>query len=186
MLDGRHKSIQPMAERLPDSNMQALQQFVTSSPWDHTPVRRRIATQLTQAIDPEAWVIDDTSFPKVGNHSAGAVRQWCGALGKKSLCQVGVILHAVTDAASVPLEWRLFLPKEWADPADPRRDRAGIPQEVGHREKWRLALDMIDAAQEWGLTEKVVVADAGYGQNHHFREGLTRRGLDMWWRYAGT
>ena len=178
MLDGRRKSIQPMAERLPDGNMQALQQFVTSSPWDHTPVRRRIATQLTQAIDPEAWVIDDTSFPKVGNHSAGAVRQWCGALGKKSLCQVGVILHAVTDAASVPLEWRLFLPKEWADPADPRRDRAGIPQEVGHREKWRLALDMINAAQEWGLTEKVVVADAGYGQNHHFREGLTRRGLD--------
>lgn len=107
-------------------------------------------------------------------------------MGKKSLCQVGVGLHAVTDAASVPLEWRLFLPKEWADPADPRRDRAGIPQEVGHREKWRLALDMIDAAQEWGLTEKVVVADAGYGQNHHFREGLTRRGLDMWWRYAGT
>ena len=131
MLDGRRKSIQPMAERRPDGDMQALQQFVTSSPWEHTPVRRRIATQLTQAINPDAWVIDDTSFPKAGKHSVGAVRQWCGALGKKSLCQVGVSLHSVTDAASVPLDWRLFLPKEWADPADPRRDRAGYPPRSG-------------------------------------------------------
>ncbi|MBB5490995.1 IS701 family transposase [Nocardiopsis metallicus] len=178
MLDGRRKSIQPMAERLPDGNMQALQQFVASSPWEHTPVRRRIATKVSQAINPDAWVIDDTSFPKAGNHSAGAVRQWCGALGKKSLCQVGVSLHAVTDAASVPLDWRLFLPKEWADPADARRAKTGIPDGVGHREKWRLALDMIDQARSWGLQDQVVVADAGYGQNHAFREGLAERGLD--------
>ncbi|WP_159942540.1 IS701 family transposase [Nocardiopsis sp. FR6] len=178
MLDGRRKSIQPMAERLPDGNMQALQQFVTSSPWDHTPVRRRIATKVSQAIDPHAWVIDDTSFPKAGNHSVGAVRQWCGALGKTSLCQVGVSLHAVTDTASVPLDWRLFLPKEWADPAEARRAKTGVPHGVGHQEKWRLALDMIDQAQEWGLQDRVVVADAGYGQNHHFRDGLTQRGLD--------
>lgn len=71
---------------------------------------------------------DDTSFPKAGNHSVGAVRQWCGALGKTSLCQVGVNLHAVTDATSVPLDWRLFLPKEWDDPAGARRAKTGIPE----------------------------------------------------------
>ncbi|MFF0628486.1 IS701 family transposase [Streptomyces sp. NPDC004296] len=178
MLDGRRKSIQPMAERLPDGNMQALQQFVSQSPWDHTPVLRAIATKLCEAVVPKAWVIDDTSFPKAGDQSAGAARQWCGALGKKSLCQVGMSLHAVTDAASVPLTWRLFLPEEWADPDDERRTKAGIPEEVRHREKWRLALDAIDEALGWGLAGQVVVADAGYGQMHSFRTGLAERGLD--------
>lgn len=107
-----------------------------------------------------------------------AARQWCGALGKKSLCQVGVSLHAVTDAASVPVTWRLFLPAEWADPCDGRRSKAGVPEDVGHREKWRLALDAIDEARGWGLDGRIVVADAGYGQMHAFRTGLTERGLD--------
>ncbi|TDC18447.1 IS701 family transposase [Streptomyces sp. 8K308] len=178
MLDGRRKSIQPMAERLPDGNMQALQQFVSQSTWEHAPVLRAIAAKVTQAVGPEAWVIDDTSFPKAGDQSVGAARQWCGALGKKSLCQVGVSLHAVTDAASVPLNWRLFLPAEWADPADGRRARAGVPEDVGHREKWRLALDAIDQTRGWGLAGRIVVADAGYGQMHAFRAGLAERGLD--------
>jgi SRSO17 transposase len=178
MLDGRRKSIQPMAERLPDGDMQALQQFVSQSPWDHTPVLRAVASKVTALIGPEAWVIDDTSFPKAGDRSVGAARQWCGALGKRSLCQVGVSLHAVTDAASVPLTWRLFLPKEWADVRDERRARAQVPQEVGHREKWLLALDAVDEALGWGLAGRVVVADAGYGQNHSFRAGLADRGLD--------
>ncbi|MFF4097673.1 transposase, partial [Streptomyces sp. NPDC001834] len=102
MLDGRRKSIQPMAERLPDGNMQALQQFVSQSPWDHTPVLRQIAGKMTSALAPEAWVIDDTSFPKAGDQSVAASRQYCGALGKRSLCQVGVSVHAVTDKASSP------------------------------------------------------------------------------------
>ncbi|MEU1715651.1 transposase [Nocardiopsis dassonvillei] len=89
MLDGRRKSIQPTVERLPDGNMQALRQFVASTPRDRTPVRRRFATGVSQAIDPDAWVIDGTSFSRAGNRSAGAVRRWCGALGEKSPCQAG-------------------------------------------------------------------------------------------------
>lgn len=157
MLDGRRKSIQPMAERLPDGNMQALQPFVSQSTWDHVPVLRAVAAKVTAAICPEARVIDDTSFPKAGDRSAGAARQWCGTLGKKSLCQVGVSLHAVTDAASVPLNWRFFLPAEWAGPDDGRRAKAGVPDGVGHRERWRLALDAMDEALGWGLTGQVVV-----------------------------
>nr|WP_026116163.1 IS701 family transposase [Nocardiopsis kunsanensis] len=178
MLQGQRKSIEPMAQRLPDGNMQALQQFVASSPWDHVPVQRRLATKVSRAIDPDAWVIDDSAFPKAGTASVGAAHQWCGALGKQAVCQNAVSLHAVTDTASVPLAWRLYLPKQWADPADERRARTGVPEHVGHREKWRLALDMVDEARSWGLAEKMVVADAGYGQNHGFRDGLTQRGLD--------
>lgn len=94
------------------------------------------------------------------------------------MCQSAVSLHAVTDAASVPLDWRLYLPKEWAEADDERRAKTGVPEQVGHRQKWRLALDMVDEARSWGLPEKVVVADAGYGQVHGFRQGLAERGLD--------
>ncbi|GAA4556819.1 hypothetical protein GCM10023097_62530 [Streptomyces collinus] len=71
MLDGRRKSVQPMAERLPDGNMQALQQFVDQSPWDPLPVRRRIAERMSKVVRPEVWVIDDVPFPKCGKASAG-------------------------------------------------------------------------------------------------------------------
>lgn len=178
MLDGRRKSVQPMAERLPDGNMQALQQFVGQSPWDHTPVQRRLAAMVSEAIGPDAWVVDDSGLPKAGTESVGAAHQWCGALGKQAVCQSALSLHAVTDTASVPLTWRLYLPKEWADPDDPRRTKTGVPDQVGDREKWRLALDMVDQARSWGLQDRLVVADAGYGQTHGFRDGLARRGLD--------
>ncbi|MEU6381847.1 IS701 family transposase [Streptomyces sp. NPDC046909] len=176
MLDGRRKSIQPMAERLPDGNEQNLQQFVNQSTWDPVPVRRRIAERMVPLICPEAWAVDDVSFPKDGKMSVAVARQYCGALGKRANCQVAVSVHAVSDVASCPLQWRLFVPQDWAD--DPvRRHKTGIPQEVGHREKWRLALDAIDELATWNLVPPVVVADAGYGQNADFRDGLHGRGI---------
>ncbi len=84
--------------------------------------------------------MDDTSFPKAGDQSVAVARQYCGALGTRADCQVGVSVHAVSDAASCPLSWRLFVPPEWDDRDDPRWKRTGMPDEVGHREKWRLAL----------------------------------------------
>ncbi len=178
MLDGRRKSIQPMADRLPDGDMQSLQQFVNQSPWDHSAVLRAVAVATVPVVDPEVWVIDDVSFPKDGRMSVGVARQWCGALGKQSNCQVAVSLHAASDRASVPISWRLFVPAEWDDDAD-RRTRAGIPDGVGHREKWRLALDLIDEAIAWGLSPRTIVADAGYGQNTAFRRALVERGLEF-------
>ena len=121
--------------------MQALQQFVSQSPWDWTPVRRRIAERVCQVIRPEAWVVDDVSFPKCGRASVGVARQYCGALGKRANCQVAVSVHAATDAASC-LEWELFLPEEWAGDAR-RRRAAGLPEDVGHVPKSRLALALL-------------------------------------------
>ncbi|MFI1607648.1 IS701 family transposase [Streptomyces griseofuscus] len=179
MLDGRRKSIQPMAERLPDGNMQALQQFVSQSPWDWLPVRRRIAERLCEAITPEVWVIDDVSFPKCGSASAGVARQYCGALGKRANCQVAVSVHAATDTASCPQEWELFLPEEWTHD-DGRRRRAGIPEEAGHVSKTRLALGLLDRLAGQGLAAPVVVTDAGYGRSVSFRLALEERG----WSYV--
>jgi SRSO17 transposase len=176
MLDGRRKSIQAMASRLPDGNEQNLQQFVNQSTWDPVPVRRRIAQRMVPLIGPDAWAVDDVSFPKDGKMSVAVAPQYCGALGKQANCQVAVSVHAVSDAASCPLQWRLFVPQEWAD--DPaRRRKTGVPEEIGHREKWRLALDTLDELAGWGLVPPLVVADAGYGQNADFRDGLERRSI---------
>ncbi|GAA0594633.1 hypothetical protein GCM10010174_07260 [Kutzneria viridogrisea] len=112
---------------------------------------------------------------------------YCGALSKRGNCQVGVSVHAVTDWASAALDWRLFLPKSWDDhtTADERQDeriraqrrRCAIPDQARHREKWRLALDMIDELRQWGLPAWPAVADTGYGDAAGFRQGLTERGL---------
>lgn len=175
MVDGRRKSIQAMAARLPDGNEQNLQQFVNQSTWGPVPVRRRIAERMVPLIGLDAWAVDDVSFPKDGKMSVAVARQYCGALGKQANCQVAVSVHAVSDTASCPLQWRLFVPQEWAD--DPvRRRRTGALEEIRHREKWRLALDVLDELASRGLVPPVV-ADAGYGQNADFRDGLERRGI---------
>ncbi|MFE6057114.1 IS701 family transposase [Kitasatospora sp. NPDC056446] len=186
LLDGRRKSMQPMAERL-GVDHQRLQQFISASTWPVEAVRARIARRAVETLAPAAWVIDDTGFPKDGTASPGVARQYSGTLGKVGSCQVGVSVHAVTDRASCPLDWRLFLPAAW-DPehaadeaaaarAGRRRARCRIPDSEVHRPKWRLAVETLDELSAWHLTAPVVVADAGYGDNAHFRNALDERGL---------
>jgi len=186
LTDGKRKSMVPMAARLGVDHQQ-LQQFVTSSTWDCTRVRRRLAGWAAGFLDPDAWVVDDTGFPKDGPASPGVARMYSGTLGKVGLCQIGVSVHAVTDWASAAVDWRLFLPESWddtaaADPAEAasirvRRAHAGIPDGQRHQEKWRLALDMIDELAGWGLPVRPVVADAGYGDCAEFRQGSTDRAI---------
>src|SRR3954466_7380097 len=131
LLEGRRKSIQPMAARLADGDEQGLQQFITDSPWEDMPVRRRLARRMTGEIEPEGWVIDDTGLPKDGRFSPGVAHQYCGALGKTANCQVLVSVNAATDRASCPRGWRLFVPFSWDQDAE-RRARAKIPADVCH------------------------------------------------------
>jgi SRSO17 transposase len=178
MLDGARKSIEPMAARLADGDEQCLQQFVNQSPWDWRPVRRALARRMTAEIAPEAWVIDDTGFPKQGKMSVGVARQYCGALGKVGNCQLGVSINAASERASCPLGWRLFMPEEWDDPSASNRDRrakAHLPEDVHHVEKWRLALEMIDELRAWGLEPPVVLGDGAYGEVTELRTGLEER-----------
>lgn len=151
MLDGRRKSTQAMAGRLPDGNERNLQQFVNHSTGDPAPVQWRIVGRMLSLINPEAWQIDDVSAPKDGRTSVGVARHSCGGLGRRANCQVAVSVHAVTDAASCPLQWRRFLPTEWASDPD-RRAKTQVPADVGHREKWLLALGMLDPRAAWDMT----------------------------------
>ena len=141
LTDGDRKSVEPLSHRvtLPDGldskdPEQALQQFVSQSPWDDQAVLRRYRAHLAGTFaGPDAvFVIDDTTFPKQGRHSVGVQRQYCGAVGKKANCQAAVSVHYVAPRGHYPLALRLFLPESWVADAD-RLDRAGVPAE--HRRR---------------------------------------------------
>jgi SRSO17 transposase len=176
MLDGRRKSIQPMAARLGEVHYQALHHFVAVSPWDWRPVHRRLAERLVGALEPTAWAVDDTGFPKDGECSVGVQRQYSGTLGKTGNCQLGVSVNAVCQGASCPLDWRLFVPESWDEEAmAARRAACHLPEDVHHRPKWQLVLDMLDELAGWQLAPPVLLADAAYGDVGEFRGGLDAR-----------
>ncbi len=147
-----------------------------------------MARWAVSVVDPAAYVVDDTGFPKDGAASPCVARQYSGTLGKVGNCQIGVSVQMVTDTASLAANWRLFCPASWdeatvtdaakAAAVRARRTDAGVPEQVRHREKWRLALDMIDQMiGDWGLPKLPVVADSGYEDATAFRLGLAKRGL---------
>ncbi|MBI4334128.1 MAG: IS701 family transposase [Chloroflexi bacterium] len=173
---GGHKATASMAARMPDGNVQAMQQFIGQSPWPWEPVRQGLAHQMVEALHPmAAWVVDDTGFPKKGSHSVGVARQYSGTLGKIGNCQVAVSLHYATDDGAAPLDFALYLPEEWLE--EKRRRAAGIPAEVTFQTKWALALALIDRALAWEVPRGVVSADAAYGNTTEFRTGLAERKL---------
>jgi SRSO17 transposase len=175
LLDGERKSIEPMASRMPAADVQALRQFVGQSPWEVAEVQRRLAHKVVDLLSaPEVWILDETAFPKAGQHSVGVARQYCGTLGKVANCQVAVSLHWSSAEASCPILWRLYLPKEWLDDGA-RRGEVKLPAATSYRSKTELALELLDQAGEWQLPRLPVVADSFYGNDFAFREQLRRR-----------
>jgi SRSO17 transposase len=120
--------------------------------------------------------VDDTGFPKKGKHSVGVARQYCGQLGKQENCRVAVSLPVATWSSSLPIGYRLYLPKEWAEDYE-RREKPEVPEEVGFQAKPAIALDEIRAAVAAKVPRGIVLADAAHGINTEFRDGLTELGL---------
>ena len=177
LLDGERKSIEPLAERVPGGNVQALQQFVGQSPWAWEPVRRLLAQQMEEELVPAAgWIVDDTGFPKQGQESVGVARQYSGTLGKVGNCQVAVAVHLATEEESMPLDWALYLPHAWIEDGE-RCRKAGVPESTPFCTKGELALELIDRLRGWGLRPHPILADAGYGNHTEFRQGLANRQL---------
>lgn len=177
LLDGQRKSVQPMAARIAGADEQALNQFLNQSPWDVAEIQRRLAQRLVDdGEEPVYWVIDETSFPKAGEHSVGVARQYCGALGKIANCQVAVSLHWSQAEVSYPISWRLFLPEAWINDAG-RRQASRIPPELTHQTKQALALELVTQARSWSVPPGVVLADSAYGNDFDFRRELRARGL---------
>jgi SRSO17 transposase len=155
MLDGQRKSMQPMAARLGVDHQQ-LQQFLTSSTWDVTGVRRRVAQVAVQVVAPRVWVVDDTGFAKDGPASACVARQYSGTLGKVGNCQVAVSVPAAPDAASAVLDWRLFVPESW--------DETCVPDEAG----------MVANQHAKRLRRQPVTLDQAGKKKPHVRKELPR------------
>jgi SRSO17 transposase len=124
----------------------------------------------------EVWIIDDTGFPKQGKHSVGVAQQYCGQLGREGNCQVAVSLSIANHHASLPVAYRLYLPREWIKDRA-RRRKAGVPREVKFKTKQEIALEQIRWACAAGLPRGVALMDADYGRNAKLRRGITDEGL---------
>ena len=184
LLPGERKSVEPMAARLAPDNVrrmhQSLHHVVADAPWSDAAVLAQVRsyalTAMRQKGPVQAWIVDDTGFPKKGRHSVGVVRQYCGQVGKQENCRVAVSLSVSTNQASLPIAWRLYLPQEWADEQG-RRKQAGVPEEIRFETKPAIALQQILAAVEQGVPQAPVLADAAYGTDTHFRQAITEMGL---------
>jgi SRSO17 transposase len=171
---GPRKSLWPMAQRLGgEADYDRMQHFLADSPWDPGWVMRSVARRVLPVIEVQAWVLDDTGFPKDGKRSPGVKRQYSGTLGKIGNCQLGVSLHAVGSKGTVPLGWALYLPKEWCDDPE-RRKQAKIPPEVQFATKPEQGVDLVEQAAGWGLDVAPVLGDEAYGGNTALRERLHR------------
>ena len=180
LLPGERKSIEPMAARLEPGSVQATRQslhhLVAKAPWSDETLLEHVRKQVLPAMRKHgpvvAWIVDDTGFPKKGTHSVGVARQYCGQVGKQDNCRVAVSLSVATWNASLPVGYRLYLPKEWAGDAE-RREETEVPKEVRFQTKPEIALDQIRATLAAKVDRGVVLADAAYGINTEFRDGLT-------------
>ena len=190
MLPCERKSVEPMAavtapERTAAQH-QSLLHFVGNAAWSDERVLAKVREMVLPEVERhgpiEAWIIDDTGFPKQGRHSVGVARQYCGQLGKQDNCQVSVSLSVANHHASLPVAYQLYLPQDWAQDGK-RRRKAGVPEEVSFKTKPEIALEQLRWACEAGLARGVVLMDAGYGAETDLRTNITTLGLSY---VAGT
>lgn len=183
MLPIARKSVEPLAAHIKPTQVrakhQSLHHFVAKSAWSDSAVLASVCDQVQPLLACDTghyWIIDDTGFPKKGKHSVGVARQYCGQLGKQDNCQVAVSLSLATELGSIPIAYQLYLPKDWA--SDPiRRGVAGVPKEIAFATKPEIALEQLRGALASGRPPGVVLADAGYGDETAFRDGITELGL---------
>src|SRR5580704_14201550 len=183
MMPGERKSVEPMAAlTAPDrtaAQHQSLMHFVSQGGWSDAAVlgkvRELVLPQIERHAPIKALIIDDTGFPKKGEHSVGVAHQYCGQLGKQANCQVAVSLSIANHDASLPVAYQLYLPKSWAED-DRRRCKAKVPNEISFKTKPEIALEQIRWASEIGLPGDMVLLDAGYGHDATLRADITELG----------
>src|SRR6202163_1334582 len=184
ILPGERKSVEPMAAKTAPARTaaqhQSLLHFVGVASWSDERVLATVREMVLPAIERqgpiEAWILDDTGFPKQGTHSVGVQHQYCGQLGKEANCQVAVSLSIANHSASLPVAYRLYLPKDGIEDAA-RRDKAGVPLDISFKTKPEIALEQIRWACKAGLPRGVGLMDAAYGSDSRLRTGMTALGL---------
>lgn len=187
LLPCERKSVEPIAAATApgqtSAQHQSLLHFLAQGEWSDeivlAKVRELVLPQIERHGRIEAWIIDDTGFPKHGTHSVGVSHQYCGELGKQANCQVAVSLSVANHHASLPLAYRLYLPQSWASD-ETRRKKVGVPDAIQFQTKPKIALRQIEWACEAGIPRGVVLMDCAYGSDLSFRSRLTALGLTYW------
>jgi SRSO17 transposase len=186
------KSAEPMAlifgepddDGISQNQVLALQRFLTYSPWSPQDVQREIQSMFAQRLAPSTadWpigtvgVIDESGFVKKGQESVGVKRQYCGRVGKRENCQVGVFLVGVTPAGNALLDQQLYLPRCWASDAK-RRQKTGVPEAISFQTKPQIGIELLRRAQTHGVVKfDWVITDEFYGHNGAFLDDLERMG----------
>ena len=160
---------------LVDVERQVIQDFIGTAPWDHRPLVTVLVGQVAERLGEPDGIIafDPSSFPKRGTHSVGVKRQWCGHRGKVDNCQVGVFMGYVSRHDHAVLDFRLYLPAEWARD-EQRRQEGHVPPEVRYHTRQEQCLEMLD---EWRgqVPHGWVTGDDELGRHTRFREQLRQR-----------
>jgi SRSO17 transposase len=181
LTDLPRKNCDTIAAAVAGTSTERLQHLLTDATWDPQALdQQRVQTMVAQSPPQGLLVLDDTGLPKQGRSSVGVARQYSGTLGKVANCQVVVSAHYVADepTSRAPIHWplaaQLYLPEAWATEGA-RRAKVHVPPEVAFQTKPALALVLVDRARAWGVPFAWVVADAGYGDNPTFLQGLEAR-----------
>jgi SRSO17 transposase len=180
LLPCERKSVEPMAAMTAPGRTaaqhQSLLHFIGEASWSDEQVLAKVREQVLPGIERhgpiEAWIIDDTGFAKKGRHSVGVTHQYCGELGQAGNCQVAVTLSIANHHASLPVGYRLYLPKDWAEDAA-RRKKAGVPADVTFKTKTAIALEQVQAAHAAAIAPGVLLMDGAYGCDTALRAGIS-------------
>jgi len=178
LLPGKRKSIEPMAARL-QFDAQRLQQFIKDSPWEDSLVWQTLRREVAPHLEPiETWIVDETGWPKQGQHSVGVSHQYCGALGKQTNCQVSVEVAISDGFVAAPMAGRLYLPDSWT--AKPERCRqAGVPATVQFATKSQIAVELLKDLVHDEVDRAPVLGDSAYGDSYEFRQELRQLQLEF-------
>src|SRR5215210_967054 len=165
-----------LAEVAGNTTPYGLQHLLGRANWDADLVRDDLRGYVTEHLDDEnaVLVVDETGFIKKGTSSVGVKRQYTGTAGKTENCQVGVFLAYASRRGQAFVDRELYLPEEWAQDQD-RRERAGVPEEVGMRTKPLLAQEMLERTLDGGVRAAWVVADSVYGDTRRLGMFLEER-----------
>ena len=179
LLIANDRTLTGLCMTVPDTRYQALQHFITDSPWDEGGVIDQLQRDADILIGSPAGAslhMDGSGFPKSGKSSVGVKRQYCGRLGKVDNCQVGVFLGYTNGGRRLLIDKCLYLPREWVD--DPgRRAKCGVPEDAVYRSQSELGLKMVREAKERGLHFEWVGMDSEFGKNDELRSAIDDESL---------
>jgi SRSO17 transposase len=181
LLGGQERrNTENIAEVVKGGVVRTMQKFVAQGSWEDAVILQELRAHVAEALGDDKGTInvDETGFPKKGKKSVGVKRQYSGTLGRVDNCQIGVFANYYSTQGHTFLDRKIYLPEEWCQDL-PRREEAGVPENVVFRTKPELGLEMIRTAVGEQVPFQWVGGDSVYGDSPTFVQGV--RELQKWY-----